>query len=258
MRFLEKTLDMDLLINEFIKSKNALVVEDDPAIAQLLKINLVQLGFAVVISESSEAGITELKTKHFDLCLLDWMLPGMQGVDFLKSIRPHFKSLKVMMVTAKADPDSIVEGLESGADDYLPKPFDSRVLAARVRHLMRRLQFEGGRVKPAADEVHHDSLSIHFGKHIVLYQNSEIHLTPSEFKLLAELFKARGQVLTRDRLIDLIQGEDVSVTGRTIDTHVFALRKKIGAWSKNIETIRGVGYRILLSETDDTEVSRDV
>ncbi len=252
-------------ISEFIKNKKAMVVEDEAAIAQLLKIHLTQLGFDVEAFHDAESAFVQLQNKTYDLCLLDWMLPGVQGVDFLKKIRPMHKNLKIMMVTAKADPESIITGLESGADDYLPKPFDAGVLLARVRHLMRRTQMEqslqnqiGNRVSEKKqnnfpEQVTVDELTIHFTKHIVNYQNKDIHLTLSEFKLLEALFKAQGMVLTREQLIDSIQGEDVSVTGRTIDTHVFALRKKIGVWAKHIETIRGVGYRILISTLDISE-----
>ena len=251
---------MDQTVNEFIKTQKALIVEDEQAISQLLKINLQQMGFEVDVFSSANAAAAQLANQSYALCLLDWMLPGMQGIEFLKEFRPSLKKTKIMMVTAKADADSIVEGLDSGADDYLPKPFDSRVLAARVRQLMRSLYSEvhlntTSSAVPAEEmtEVEFDGLSLHLTKHIVKLKGQDIHLTPSEFKLLAELFKAKGQVLTRDRLIDLIQGQDVSVTGRTIDTHVFALRKKIGDWSRHIETIRGVGYRILISVQDESE-----
>ncbi|MEK6627911.1 MAG: response regulator transcription factor [Bdellovibrionota bacterium] len=248
------------LVNEFIKNKKALIVEDELAIAQLLKIHLLELGFEVEICNSAESAFELLQTKVFDLGLLDWMLPGVQGLDFLKKIKPKFPLMKIMMVTAKVDPDSIVLGLDSGADDYLAKPFDGKVLSARVKHLMRRLQTEialsagdSERLKNNTDQVFFDGLSIHFTQHIVKYNNEVIHLTLSEFKLLASLYKSRGSVLTRDQLIGAIQGEDVSVTSRTIDTHIFALRKKIGEWSKHIETIRGVGYRILISTDDLSE-----
>jgi two-component system phosphate regulon response regulator PhoB len=250
--FQEKTCGMDPKINELIKNKRALVVEDESAIAQLLKLNLEQLGFETEVAGSSETALEILRRKNFDLCLLDWMLPGMQGLDALKVIRPKYKSLKVIMITAKADADSIVSGFENGADDYLTKPFEGKVLGARVRNLMRRSFDEA-----ASESQQHDGLSVDLSRHIVKLDNREVHLTPSEFKLLAELFKARGKVLTRDQLIDLIQGADVSVTGRTIDTHVFSLRKKIGSWSQHIETIRGVGYRILLSTGDTSEKPED-
>lgn len=252
---------MDQTVSEFIKTQKALIVEDEQAISQLLKINLQQMGFEVDVFSSANAASAQLANQSYALCLLDWMLPGMQGIEFLKEFRPQMKKTKIMMVTAKADADSIVEGLDSGADDYLPKPFDSKVLAARVRQLMRSLYAElqlgtstgAATASEEMTEVEFDGLSLHLTKHIVKLKGQDIHLTPSEFKLLAELFKAKGQVLTRDRLIDLIQGEDVSVTGRTIDTHVFALRKKIGDWSRHIETIRGVGYRILISVQDESE-----
>lgn len=249
---------MDQAITDFIKNKLALVVEDEPAIAQLLNIHLSKMGFAVEVCHDAESALVLIAQRRFELCLLDWMLPGLQGVDFLRQIRPQNREMKIMMVTAKADPDSIVDGLDSGADDYLPKPFDAKVLVARVRQLLRRLQFEqqlqrAQSEKEAQDKVSFDQLTIHFSQHTVQYKNSDVHLTFSEFKLLEALFKAQGQVLTREKLIDSIQGDDVSVTERTIDTHIFALRKKIGAWSKHIETVRGVGYRILIAVADSSE-----
>ncbi len=234
----------------------ALVIEDEAAIANLLKIHLMDAGFEVDTFSDSETAFLKLQSKTYDLCLVDWMLPGIQGIDFLKRVRLHNKTMKMMMVTAKADADSIVQGLEAGADDFLPKPFDARVLTARIRNLMRRHQYEK-QALGVADQLTIDGMMIHFTKHFVKYNGADIHLTPSEFKLLASLFKAQGQVLTREQLIDLIQGEEVSVTGRTIDTHVFALRKKMGAWAAHVETIRGVGYRILMSTEDLSEVNSD-
>jgi len=239
----------------------AIVIEDEQAIGQLLKMHLQDAGFEVDVFQDAETAFSGMQIKSYQLCLLDWMLPGVQGIDFLKRIRPHHPDLKVLMLTAKADPDSIVNGLESGADDYLTKPFDARVFSARIRNLVRRSQYENQLKQAAAgqpvteniDEMTIDGATIHFKKHYVKNQGVEVHLTPSEFKLLASLFKAQGQVLTREQLIDQIQGEDVSVTGRTIDTHVFALRKKMGDWSAHIETIRGVGYRILISADDVSE-----
>lgn len=246
-------------INEFIKNKKALIVEDDPAISRLLSLNLMNLGFEVDVFNSADRAEESLAPDKYSLCLLDWMLPGTQGIDFLKRNRAQLGSTKVMMVTARADSDSIVAGLDSGADDYLTKPFDAAVLAARVRQLMRRLNLETDLKKviqpevPVAELLGFNGLLVDVNKHIVTLNDEEIHLTPSEFKLIAELLKARGKVLTRDRLIDLIQGEDVTVTGRTIDTHIFTLRKKIGVWAQHVETIRGVGYRILISLQDKSE-----
>ena len=221
------------------------------------------MGFQVDVLHDADTAEISIQKSNYSICLLDWMLPKTQGIDFLKKNRAQLNQTKIMMITARADSDSIVNGLDSGADDYLTKPFDSKVLAARVRQLMRRLYLEQNLLKQASnaklavpatpEEYSYDGLSIHFTKHVVTHNGAEVHLTPSEFKLLAELIKAQGQVLTRDKLISLIQGSDVTVTGRTIDTHIFALRKKIGNWSQYIETIRGVGYRILISLQDSTE-----
>ena len=242
-------------------SLNALIVEDDLAIAQLLKIHLSELGLQVNLFHDAESALLSLQTKKYELALLDWMLPGMQGIDLLKKTRSHTTELKILMLTAKADAESIVTAIEAGADDYLTKPFDEKVLLARVRNLLRRLDFEKNILKTStltsesknwgsADELSYDGLVIHFSKYTLTYKGENIHLTSSEFKLLASLFKAQGKVLTRDQLIGQIQGDDVNVTGRTIDTHVFALRKKLGSWSDHIETIRGVGYRVLISIED--------
>lgn len=265
---------------------SALIVEDEQAISNLLKLHLVENNFVVDQSYTAEAGFAALGAKKYDLCLLDWMLPGgMQGIDLLKRIRQNNSDLKVIMVTAKANPESIVEGIEAGADDYLTKPFDARVLLARIKNLLKQRSGLSNLAKqdPSAEMqsstvgsqgstvgsqssvvvsrnsaiesqvMSYDGLEIDFEKYLVKFQGEEIHLTPSEYKLLGSLVNARGKVLTRDQLIDQIQGEDVSVTGRTIDTHIFALRKKLKEWSEYIETIRGVGYRILVDTKHRTE-----
>lgn len=236
-----------------------LVIEDEVAIAQLLKIHLSELDLIVDVVHDAESGLRKLGNTSYSLCLLDWMLPGLQGIDFLKNVQNCKGRLKIMMLTAKTDPDSIVSAIEAGADDYLTKPFDAQVLLARVRNLLRRIQYENLILKSSAvtvnsvtdrEEISLDGLSVHFLKHTMILNQENLHLTPSEFKLIASLLKAQGQVLTRNQLIAQIQGDDVNVTGRTVDTHIFTLRKKLGSWANHIETIRGVGYRILISEQD--------
>lgn len=243
----------------------ALIVEDDFPIAQLLKIHLTELGLSVDLAADAEIAEQALKRAEYSICLLDWMLPGAQGIDLLHKIRVQNKFLKILMLTAKVDSDSIVAAIEAGADDYLTKPFDYKVLLARVRNLLRRIDFEKNftaqkiEVQPA--EMSMNGLSIHFSKHIISYQGERIHLTPSEFKLISALFKAQGQVLTREQLMAQIQGDDITVTGRTIDTHVFSLRKKLGVWGNQVETIRGIGYRVLIcdsvQESDKIKPSED-
>ncbi len=237
----------------------ALVIEDEVAIAQLLKIHLTEIGLSVDIASDAETGLQQLQKHTYSVCLLDWMLPGLQGIELLSDLKSIKGSLKILMLTAKADPDSIVRAIESGADDYLTKPFDAQVLQARVRNLLRRLDYEKQILKTSdaetflnaeKDEITLDGLSVHFSKYTMRLNQENLHLTPSEFKLIASLLKAQGQVLTRDQLIAQIQGDDVNVTGRTVDTHIFTLRKKLGVWANHIETIRGVGYRILISQDD--------
>ncbi|MFZ3229784.1 MAG: response regulator transcription factor [Pseudobdellovibrio sp.] len=238
---------------------HALIVEDDAAIAKLLKIHICELGLSVDIAIDAETAFALMQTTNYAVCLLDWMLPGIQGIDLLKKVRTQNSQLKILMLTAKVDSESIVRALDAGADDYLTKPFDSKVLLARVRNLLRRSDYQKqfAATKTPEDEMTLDGLTIHFSKYFVRNANEDIHLTPSEFKLLAALFKAQGLVLTRDQLISQIQGDDISVTGRTIDTHIFALRKKLGIWSSHIETIRGVGYRVLISNLDFTQSPDD-
>jgi two-component system, OmpR family, phosphate regulon response regulator PhoB len=198
-----------------------LVVEDEKGIRELMALLLLRQGYKVSECASAEESITLLEDQKFSLVVLDWMLPG--------------------MVTAKTEPQDIVEGLEKGADDYLTKPFDPGIFTARVKALLRRAQ---AMREKEPQKIVLGELIINFSGHEVFVKNEKLHLTPSEYKLLTAMVQNRGKVLTRDSLIENIQGEGITVIGRTVDTHVFGLRKKLGEWSDNIETIRGVGYRV--------------
>jgi two-component system, OmpR family, phosphate regulon response regulator PhoB len=230
--------------------RSILIVEDEQAIADLVCLALTETGvkdyrIAAEHVTTAEQALFLLQQKAYDLVILDWMLPGEQGLDVIKRVKSQFQKIEAsfLMLTAKSDPESIVEGLEAGADDFMTKPFDVAVLVARVRNILRRRDRLSSGLPLRRVEL--KGLILDFDKVEITLQEAPVHLTPSEFKLLGILLQSRGRVLTREQLIDKIQGEDVSVTGRTVDTHVFALRKKLGEWGHHIETIRGVGYRIV-------------
>lgn len=215
------------------------VVEDEFEIRELMALHLSRQGYQVIESGSSEEAMDKMKTQKFDLLILDWMLPGMSGVEFLDRLKTMKVNPRVLMVTAKSEPQDIVFGLEKGADDYLTKPFDPSVFLARVKVLLRR----EGQAQTGPQHFEWGGLKLNFDAYEVSLDGQQLHLTPSEYKLLATLVQTQGRVLTRDQLIERVQGEGISVTGRTVDTHIFGLRKKLGAWADHIDTIRGIGYR---------------
>jgi two-component system phosphate regulon response regulator PhoB len=174
-----------------------------------------------------------------DLLLVDWMLPGLSGLEICKQMG---SKVPLLMVTARADTSDIVLGLEMGADDYITKPFEIPVLLARVRTLLRRSSLATSELD--AKNLKLGNLELDAEAHRVKLAGKDLQLTHSEFKLLLALLRNHGRVLSRDRLIELVQGEGIAVIDRAIDTHVFGLRRKLGEASDLVETIRGVGYRI--------------
>lgn len=220
-----------------------LVVEDEAEIRELIVLHLMREGISVDATASAEEVTALIAENRYSLIVLDWMLPGQSGIALARDLRLRYQSeLSVLMVTARAETQDIVEGLEAGADDYLTKPFEIQVLLARVRALIRRSKWEP---KPIAKAVlEFGSLTINAETYEVKSDGQLLSLTPSEFKLLFTMAQNRGRVLTRDSLIEFVQGEGVSVVGRTVDTHIFGLRKKLGTAADMIETVRGIGYRI--------------
>jgi len=231
---------------EMSKAK-ILIVEDELDIRELIALHLGREGYPVDQCESGADGLKKIQENHYQLIVLDWMLPDMSGLDILKRVKSNegTKALPVIMVTARGEATDIVEGLESGADDYLAKPFDTDVLLARVSALLRRVSLGVGDTQKKPSEVLKlGNLEINTALHEARCSGELLDLTPSEFKLALTLVSNRGRVLTRKALIEEIQGKGISVVDRAIDTHVFGLRKKLGPCSELIETVRGVGYRV--------------
>ena len=222
--------------------ESILAVEDDEDILQLLKYNLAKEGYRVTAVTSGEEGLQLARSTTPDLILLDLMLPGVDGLEVCRRLKMDAKTRQVpiIMLTAKGEETDIVTGLELGAEDYITKPFSTRVLLARVRTVLRRR-----RTAPPGEDALlkiHD-LVIDPGRHEVLLRGQAVDLTASEFRLLHLLARRPGWVLTRTNIVEGLHGNDYPVTDRAVDVKIVALRKKLGAAADYIETVRGVGYR---------------
>ena len=213
------------------------LVEDEKDIRELMAMHLTREGFHLIIHENGEAADAALKKEGCDLAIFDWMLPGISGLELCQSYRGKFP---ILMVTARAETLDIVRGLATGADDYIVKPFEMAVLIARVHALLRRSTYQ----LPNMVKLQTGDIIVDESLYEVTVAGNKVPFTPIEFKILAIMMKSVGRVLTRQSLLDYIQREDVTVTERTIDVHIYAIRKKIAPHADMIETIRGVGYRI--------------
>lgn len=227
-----------------------LVVEDELDIQNLMCLHLSREGYHVNSAQNGKEAYNMLSEHSYQLIILDWMIPDISGLELLKWMRntsSNCKNTLVLFVTAKSDPEDIVRGLEMGADDYITKPFDFSVFKARVKNLIRRLGFIdtlNKSEKSQALKYQLGDLVVDTSAHKVFIEGEEIVLTFSEFRLLETLLKNQGKALSRQQMISFIQGENINVTGRTVDTHISILRKKLGQYGKFIETVRGIGYRI--------------
>ena len=223
-----------------------LLVEDEKDIQDLLLLYLRREGFEVDVAGDGQTAWEFLQKQDYAVAILDWMLPGgFSGIELARLMRTQSRhqTAGILMVTARAADTDIISGLEAGADDYVTKPFEVPVLMARVRALLRRQRVLQTSL-PQNESWAIGDLKISTVSHDAYFKERKIELTPYEFRLLLSLMKNAGRVLTRDRLIDEVQGSGVSVIDRAIDTHIFGLRKKLGKAADYIETVRGVGYRI--------------
>ena len=219
-----------------------LVVDDEEDILELVRYNLAREGYPVTATLTGEDALRKVRSDSFDLIVLDLMLPGMDGLAFTKTLKndSRLRSIPIIMLTAKGEESDIVAGLELGADDYITKPFSPKVMIARVRAVLRRHK-EEPEDEMAIVKIH--DLEINPGRRNVLGKGDPIDLTYTEFQMLLVLAKRPGWVFTRSQIVDLIRGSDYPVTDRSVDVQVVGLRKKLGAFGKYIETVRGVGYR---------------
>ncbi|MCB0394772.1 MAG: response regulator transcription factor [Bdellovibrionales bacterium] len=223
-------------------SKKVLIVEDESDIANLIHFHLNTAGFTVMVASSSEEARHRVAEFSPDLVLLDIMLPGASGIEFCRWLRSISKSsVPVIMLTALDTEDDVVKGLEVGADDYVAKPFSPTVLISRVKAALRRTNDFNSQPKR---HLNFGPLKLDIDQHTVYLSGDELKLTISEFSLLKTFLTQPGRVFTRQQLIDTIRGQDYAVTDRTIDFQMVGLRRKLGEMGQNIETVRGIGYRL--------------
>ncbi len=223
-------------------AKRIAIVEDEPAIAEILQYNLEQDGFAVeVIGDGSEA-LGRLRRSVPDLILLDLMLPGLSGLELTRLLKrdPATAGIPLIMVTAKDEELDRIVGLELGADDYITKPFSTREVVLRVKAVLRR--FQPVEVSGAALEA--GAIRLDADGHRVWVGGAEVPLTATEFRLLKVLVERCGRVQTRGRLLADVWGYTEDVDSRTVDTHIRRLRRKLKPADEQIETVVGVGYRL--------------
>ena len=216
-----------------------MIVEDEEPLTLLLRYNLEAEGYAVDTAARGDEAEVKLKEAAPDLVVLDWMLPGMSGIELCRRLRarPETERLPIIMLTARGEESERIRGLATGADDYIVKPFSVPELVARIRALLRRARPERVASKLAAGDLELDRET-----HRVRRSGRELHLGPTEFRLLEFLMQSPGRVFTRAQMLDGVWGRDVYVDERTVDVHVGRLRKALGRGRDPIRTVRGSGY----------------
>ena len=223
-----------------------LVMEDEDALATLLSYNLEKEGYRVVVASDGEEGMLQIEERLPDLVLLDWMLPKLSGIEVCRRIRgkSETRNMPIIMLTARGEESDRIRGLDTGADDYLTKPFSMSELIARIRAVLRRI-----RPGLADDRINHADIVIDRVAHRVRRAGNEIHLGPTEFRLLDHLMQHPGRVFSREQLLDAVWGSDVYVEARTVDVHVGRLRKALNVEGtvNPIRTVRSAGYSLDLN-----------
>lgn len=225
------------------RPQRVLVVEDDRKTAETVRLYLEHAGFAVSLAPDGPSGLGAARAEQYDLAVLDIMLPGLDGLQVCRALRAR-SDVAIIMLTARTAESDRVHGLDLGADDYVTKPFSPRELVARVKAVLRR----GRPVQPGSGRrLEAASIVLDEGTHEVLVRGEPVALTRSEFAILRALLRHRGRVLSREELVELALADDWDGTGRTVDTHITNLRRKIELdrhMPTLVTTVFGVGYRL--------------
>lgn len=226
--------------------EHILVVEDESEIRELIQFNLEREGYTVTPARSGEEALAVTQNKLPDLILLDLMLPGIDGFDVCRALSSY--QIPILMVTARTEDADIILGLEMGADDYITKPFSPRVLLARIRAVLRRHQ--KSRLIAAASEniIRLHGIELDTTRHAVQIHDEAITMSVTEFSILEFLLRNPGWVFSRGQIIEAVKGSDYPVTERSVDVQILAIRKKLGDIGRKIETVRGIGYRMIEEE----------
>lgn len=222
---------------------HVLIVDDERDLAELIDFNLKTAGFSTRVAATGEAALVAAREQRPDLVLLDLMLPDMPGTEVCRQLRAgaSTRDILIVMLTAKGEEADRVRGFEEGADDYVTKPFSVRELVLRLKAILRRT----GTPRDDAAAITLGLLKLDVGAHRFYVEDKEVPLTALEFRLLEYLMTRVGRVQTRDQLLEEVWGLSSSLETRTIDTHVMRLRDKLGPARACLETVRGVGYRII-------------
>jgi len=222
---------------------HVLIVEDEAALVALLRYNLEQAGFRVSEARDGEDGLLAASEQQPDLILLDWMLPSISGLEVCRRLRrtQDMRAVPIIMLTARGEEGDRVRGLDNGADDYVAKPFSPAELIARIRAVLRRTQ-------PTldADQLDYDDITMDLTAHRVRRSGRDVHLGPTEFRLLRHLMQNPSRVFSREQLLDSVWGHDVYVEPRTVDVHIRRLRKALNGPEDTdvIRTVRSAGYAL--------------
>jgi two-component system phosphate regulon response regulator PhoB len=220
-----------------------LVVEDEAALVTMLRYNLEKQGFRVEEASDGQEALTKIAEAKPDLVLVDWMLPVMSGIEVCRQVRrrPGTRDLPIIMVTARTEDQDAVRGLNTGADDYITKPFGMDALLARIRALLRRAN-----AVPAKGTLKFHDITLDLAAHRVQRNGRPIHLGPTEFRLLEFLMQHPGRVFSREELLDAVWGPDIHVEPRTVDVHIRRLRKAINGDGELdvVRTVRAAGYAL--------------